>query len=841
MSIKKKLPLIFCLIVFFILVVNNAIHYVRSKSQLLKYNNQEISIIIKEVSLEVENTRNGALFVEDILARDLRTAAIAAKQFLPADYHDVTNEQLKQLAKETGVAHITLLAKTEDDIIGVKSSDPEEINMGTKDWGYWFDAYQQLFQLTPVSVGEGLTLPHYWSGPIEVASSNPDHIDKWGYYYDGTTNYIIDPYFRDKVLEYEKKFGPMKIIEDFTSQREILELSVFNPQKFGKKKEVVHLNGNTYTRISAEPIWYGTYNYTNSNQDASYIAKAIQTKKQQSYIADLNNKSVMKTFVPVFPANQEPYVIGLVYNYGLIKQELAQELKEHILLSIAIMIIVLIISFVFSQSITKPIGYIVDQVNDIAKGNFGKKLVVKRKDELGRLADNVNALSSDLQNYVNDIEQSRKVIEYQAYHDSLTGLTNRRFFHERLDSMINGRTPKKERLSIIFIDIDRFKQVNDTFGHNKGDEILKVIADRLRECFPDSNHPLITRQGGDEFLLLFIQYSLEETKAAAEQIINKLRHPYCIGGNEIFLGASCGISLYPEHNQDLDTLISYADMAMYEAKKAGGNRAVVYSNQLLKANLKRTQIESRLRKALEFKKLEVFFQPLMNAASQSIYGAEALIRWNDEELGLVSPEIFIPIAEEAGLIQPLWQFVMKQACRQVSQWNKGLTRPLTVSVNFSARQFEDAGLMVQQVKEILSECQLSPHQFEIEITESILMNYSKEILESLSTFQALGISISIDDFGTGFSSLSYLKNLPISTLKIDKSFIQDIQENLANSEIVEAIINLAKSLRLNVIAEGVEKEHQKEFLLSKNCWQMQGYLFSKPLNKDEFEEFLKKG
>ncbi|WP_235714646.1 EAL domain-containing protein [Neobacillus dielmonensis] len=798
-------------------------------------------MIVKEVSFQVENTRNGALFVENILARDLRTASIAIQHFLPADYHDVSNAQLKQLAKETGVSHITLLAKTENDIIGVKSSDPEEINMGTKGWGYWYNAFQQLFQLTPVSVGKGLTLENYWSGPIEVASSNPDHIDKWGYYYDASTNYIINPYFRDKVLEYEKKFGPMKIIEDFTSEHEILELSVFNPEKFGKKKEVVHLNGNTYTRISAEPIWYGTYNYPNTQQDASYISKAIQTKKQQNYIADLNSKRVMKTFVPVYPANQAPYVIGLVYYYELIEQELVKELKVHILLSIAIMIMVLIISFVFSYSITKPIGYIVNRVNEIAKGNFGKKVIVKRNDELGLLAENVNALSTDLQNYVNDLENSRKVIEYQAYHDPLTGLTNRRFFHERLHSIVNEPSSEKQQLSIIFIDIDRFKQVNDTFGHNKGDELLRIVAGRLRDCFPDKNQPLITRQGGDEFLLLFLQSSLKETEAAAKEIINSLRKPYWIGGNEIFLGASLGISLYPNHTQDIDTLISYADMAMYEAKKSGGNKAVVYSDQLLNANLERTQVELRLRKAIEAGSLEVYYQPKVNAATESIYGTEALIRWFDDELGAVSPDLFIPIAEETGLIQPLWHFVMKQACHQMYEWNQNLLQPLSVSVNFSARQFGDPVRMVEQVRAILSESQLKPSQFEIEITESILMNDSKEILEALSTLQDLGISISIDDFGTGYSSLHYLRNLPISTLKIDKSFIQDIQEDLTNSEIVEAIINLAKSLHLNVIAEGVEKEYQKKFLLSKKCWQMQGYLFSEPLNKYQFEEFIKKG
>lgn len=208
-------------------------------------------------------------------------ASLAIKQALPPKYQDITNEQLKKLAQEVRVSHITLLAKTEKDIIGVRSSDPEELNMSTKGWGYWYDAFKQLFDITPVTVGKGLTLPYFWSGPIEVASSDPDHTDKWGYYYDGSTNYIINPYFRDnEVLEYERRFGPGEVIKGFTKDRGVLELTVFNPKNFGKEKEVVYLNGNIYTRISAEPIWYGSYQYQNIQVDAAHISKAIKTKQK---------------------------------------------------------------------------------------------------------------------------------------------------------------------------------------------------------------------------------------------------------------------------------------------------------------------------------------------------------------------------------------------------------------------------------------------------------------------------------------------------------------------------------------------------------------------------------
>ncbi|MEH7502019.1 EAL domain-containing protein [Neobacillus drentensis] len=838
MSIKKKMPLIFCLLVFLILVTNNTIHYIRSKNQLLATNEIEIELITHEVSFQVENIRDGSLYVEDILGRDLRTASLAIKHALPPNYQDITNEQLKKLAQEVRVSHITLLAKKEDDIIGVRSSDPEEINMSTKGWGYWYEAFQQLLSLTPVSVGKGLTLPNFWSGPIEIASSNPDHTDKWGYYFDGTTNYIINPYFRDnEVLEYERRFGPGEVIKGFTKERGVMEITVFNPKNFGKKNEVVHLNGNSYIRISAQPIWYGSYKYPNVQADAKFIKKAIKTKQVQSYKDNLNGKSLMKTFVPVFSTPAEPFVIGLVYNYGLIEKELKHELFVYILLSFFIMIIVFIISLIFSRSITQPIGYIVEQVNEIAQGNFKNTLHLKRKDELGLLTENVNALAHDLQNYVNDLYKSKELIEYQAYHDPLTGLLNRRYLQEKLKLCIDRANDVGETMSVLFIDMDRFKQVNDSFGHNKGDEILKIVAERISACLP-SDKTIITRQGGDEFIILLMNFDINATKAAAEKIVNTLKKTYLLDGNEIFLSASCGISFFPEHTKNMDTLVVFADIAMYSAKKLGGNKFIVYSEKLIQSNIERSKLEARLRKAIEIGKVEVYYQPKMNVDSGTIFGAEALLRWNDEEFGFVSPELFIPIAEDIGLIHPLWEFVMKEACHQVSKWNRNSSTPISVSVNFSASQFQEPCSMVKQVHEILRESQLDPKNFEVEITESILLNNSTEIIQSLKSLRNTGIAISIDDFGTGYSSLSYLKNLPIDTLKIDKSFIQDIHEDYANSEIPEAIINLARSLHLNVIAEGVEKEHQRDFLLSKDCIQMQGYLFSKPLNREEFKQFL---
>ncbi|MFC0559206.1 EAL domain-containing protein [Halalkalibacter alkalisediminis] len=839
MSIKKKLPLIFTSLVLCILIANSTLHYMRSKEKLIEFNEKEIELITQEVSYQVENSKNGALYVEDIIARELRTASIAIQNALPPKHEDVTNEQLSQLADELMISHITLLAETEDDIIGVKSSDPHEINMSTNEWLFWYDAFKQLFSLSPVTVKEGLALPNYWAGPVEVAASNPDHTDKWGYYYDGSTNYIINPYFRDnQVLEYEKLFGPANIMERFTDKLEgVLELTVFNPKSFGQETEMMHQNGNSFIRIVDQPIWYGTYEYGNQPLDAQLVETAVQTGESQNYLEEIDGKMVTKTFVPIHTDTSDPYVIGVTYDYSLIQKELEKESWQHIMLSIPFILIVLLTSFVFSSSITRPIGYIVEKVNEIAQGNFGGKLDLRRKDELGHLAQNVNALSTSLQNYVTDLEQSQEVIQFQANHDPLTELFNRRYFQEQLHQRMDHAKTVGETVSVLFIDIDRFKDINDTLGHAKGDQIIQLTSERIKSSLTMGNH-VLARQGGDEFVILLSGLEVEEIKGIARNIVTSINQPYLLDGNEVVLSVSCGISLYPDHTENMDTLMIYADGAMYAAKKQGGNQAIVYDEEINKEKNKKLRMEARLRKAIKNQEIEVFYQPKIDARADVITGVEALLRWTDEELGFVSPEVFVSVAEETGLIHPLWEIAMKKACTQVNKWNEQREEPLSLAVNFSAKQFHDPASLVKQVKEILAECQFAPNHFEVEITESTLLFNSEETIKALKDLREYGISISIDDFGTGYSSLSYLKTLPIDCLKIDKSFIQDIKENYCNSEIPSAIINLARSLRLEVIAEGVEEEYQKEFLLKNNCYHMQGYLFSRPVRGEELEDFL---
>ncbi|WP_375346596.1 EAL domain-containing protein [Priestia megaterium] len=837
MSIKKKLSVFFTLLVLCILLANNTLHYIRSKNRLTEFNQREITLVTEEIAYEVENSKNSASYMEDRMGQELRTASIAIQQSLPADYHDISNDQLKQLAKKLMISHITLLAPVEGDIIGVKSSDPKEINMSTKEWGYWYTSFQQLLSQQPVTTTKGLTLPHYWSGPIEVASSNPNHIDKWGYYYDGSTNYIIDPYFRDRhVLDFEKKFGPTNVMNRFTENLEgVLELTAFNPKNFGKRNQNVYLNGNKYIRIKDQPIWYGTYSYRNTERDKTSIQKALKTGKSQSYTAEINHKKVLKTLVPIKEKNSPAYVIGVVYDYGLIEKELQQELIKHLLLSLPFIFIVLIISFVFSTSITRPIKHIMEHVNQIAKGNFGKVLNVRRKDELGGLVANINHLSHFLKTYVDDLKKSQEESEYHAYHDFLTGLPNRRYFKEELNRrLIESKEKSIRHVAVLFMDIDRFKDINDTLGHSKGDQLIQLIANRIKECLPPANN-FLTRQGGDEFVILFSDFTPEEVEGITEKIMAYVQQPCYIDSDEVFVSISSGLSFYPEHSTNLDTLITYADVAMYASKRQGGSKVSIYHDSLNQKQAEKVHIETRLRKAIQKGDIDVYYQPKIEATRNVITGVEALVRWNDAELGFVSPEAFIPIAEEAGLIQSLWEVVMKKACSQVSKWNKDRNEKMTLAVNFSPRQFQDPIVLVKEIQHFLSLHRFDPTWFEMEITESTLLMNAEETIKALHLLKKYGISISIDDFGTGYSSLSYLKKLPIDCLKIDRSFIQDIQEDYSNSEIAQAIISLSQSLKLQVIAEGVEEEYQKAFLMKNGCDHMQGYLFSKPLAAKDFE------
>jgi diguanylate cyclase (GGDEF)-like protein/PAS domain S-box-containing protein len=439
-----------------------------------------------------------------------------------------------------------------------------------------------------------------------------------------------------------------------------------------------------------------------------------------------------------------------------------------------------------------------------------------------------------------DITERRRAeerIQYQAYHDALTGLPNRLLLHDRLTQALGHAHRLGRLLAVMFVDIDHFKLINDTLGHAVGDRLLQGLAERLVTCVREDD--TVARMGGDEFTFVFGGMARPEDAARmAEKVLQAVGQPFPLDGHDLHITASVGIAVYPADGGDPDSLLQSADAAMYRAKEQGRNNYQLCTPGMNDRALERMVLEGRLRRALEGDELVLYYQPLVNAATGAVVGTEALLRWEHPERGLLMPDEFIPVAEESRLILPIGQWVLGAAARQLRSWHEAGLTDLRMSVNISARQFQQPGL-VASVREALDGAGLAPRFLELEITESIAMSnvgWTAEVLEAL---QDMGIRISIDDFGTGQSSLSYLKHFPLSTLKIDRSFVSDIAVDPEDEAIVNAIIALAHVLGLSVIAEGVETEDQLAFLRRAGCEEYQGYLFSRPVRPEALLELLR--
>jgi diguanylate cyclase len=489
-----------------------------------------------------------------------------------------------------------------------------------------------------------------------------------------------------------------------------------------------------------------------------------------------------------------------------------------------------------SKKYINPIIHLMKFVKEIENRNLINPPYLRRNDEIGQLSKGIHFFTERMVQYQNEIEVQQDIIQYLENHDPLTGLANRHAIKNHLDVIYDRSKDNGSEIAFIYVEIDRFKQVNDTLGHLKGDLLLQSIAQRIKKIVPHG--ALVGRQGGDEFIIIMEGLKLEIVKSYVEKILASFQEPFELEGIQLYAHPSIGMSLFPLHTNKLSTLVTFADIAMYTAKELGGNRIVIYSEYMNKLSEEQIQMEGRLYRAIENGDIEVFYQPQVNALTNQIIGAEALVRWNDEKLGYIPPNIFIPIAEENGLIQKIWEIVMEDACSNLVQWNSQLETPIKVAVNLSAKQFVEPNQLITNIIDICSKHDMEPGWLEVEITESILLNNTEMTTKALKQFKEIGIEISVDDFGTGFSSLSYLRDFPISKLKIDQSFISDIDGELSNSEIALAIINLASSLKLGVIAEGVEQEYQKEFLVRNHCYEMQGYLFSKPVPSHVFGSLL---
>ncbi|WP_223898915.1 EAL domain-containing protein [Sulfurovum sp. TSL1] len=455
------------------------------------------------------------------------------------------------------------------------------------------------------------------------------------------------------------------------------------------------------------------------------------------------------------------------------------------------------------------------------------------------LLKDTNGSDIGIVGYLRDITERKKTEEalhYQAHHDALTGLPNRVLFMDRLEQGIQKAKRHKEGLAVFFIDLDKFKHINDSLGHSVGDEVLKIIAKRLQDIIRKED--TLARLSGDEFTIIMEELrDPNDTSLLGEKILKTLAEAILIHDQKLYVSGSVGISFYPQDATDAQSLLKYADTAMYRAKEEGRNNYQYYAPQMTELALKRILMQTSLRQAIDNEEFMIYYQPQIKASTNILIGVEVLIRWNHPTLGVLMPDDFIPTAEESGMIAEIDQWVMKTAMPQISQWYKEGLNPGVLGLNISIMQLDKINFL-QQVEASLQSNDFDPAWLELEITESQMIKRPDEVITKLHQINALGIGISIDDFGTGYSSLSLLKRLPINRLKIDRSFVRDIPEDEEDVAIVKAIIALAKSLKLDLIAEGVETSEQKAFLIDHGCTNIQGHYFSRPLTTEEMHALL---
>ncbi len=487
------------------------------------------------------------------------------------------------------------------------------------------------------------------------------------------------------------------------------------------------------------------------------------------------------------------------------------------------------------------------------KNNFSTEVIMRKKDGSEIICDvSFSLLRNDIGEvtgyigYLQDITQQKeteklleeqtKLLKHQAYHDMLTALPNRMLFHDRLEQAIAQAKRNNEKFALLFIDLDQFKNINDSLGHHIGDEVLIEAANRLRSTIREQD--TLSRLGGDEFTIILRDIdSVQNTTTVARKIIASIKEPMQIASQTLYISSSIGISIYPDDTTIAENLIKYADAAMYRAKDEGRDNFQFYSSEMTTIAFEKVVMENSLRVAIKEEQFEVYYQPQYDIQNNTIVGMEALVRWIHPSLGIISPVKFIPLAETTGLIVDIDRIVMKTAMQQFVQWYEKGLNPGILALNLAMRQLKEEDF-ISYLLGTMQELHFKPEWLELEITEGQMMSNPNLSIQKLQRLYQLGIEIAIDDFGTGYSSLSYLKKMPLSKLKIDQSFVHDIPDDEDDVAIIKAIIALGKSLNLSLIAEGVETEEQKEFLVHEKCDYVQGYFYSKPIHHEEMTKLL---
>ena len=436
-----------------------------------------------------------------------------------------------------------------------------------------------------------------------------------------------------------------------------------------------------------------------------------------------------------------------------------------------------------------------------------------------------------------DLMEQKNILNFQAHHDILTKLPNRILFNNRLEQSIEKAKRNKLKFAVLFIDLDHFKEINDSLGHAIGDEVLKIITSRLKNAIRKED--TVARLGGDEFTIILEELTLaQDASLIANKILKSLTVPIEIENSKLYVSSSIGISIYPDDGKSVQNLLKFSDSAMYKAKDEGRNNYQYYDSTMTELAFERVVMEASFREALKEEQFIVYYQPQIDAVENKLIGVEALVRWQHPTMGLVSPSKFIPLAESTGLIIALDKFVMKTAMTQIAQWYMQGLNPGVLAMNLAVKQLQKKDFCTT-FEILMKKVGCKPEWLELEVTEGQIMTRPEEAIKVLKKISDMGIELSVDDFGTGYSSLAYLKKLPIDKLKIDQAFVRGLPDDEEDAEITKAVINLAQSLKLKIIAEGVETIEQKEFLVKNGCKNIQGYFYSKPIPADEMEKYLK--
>lgn len=559
-------------------------------------------------------------------------------------------------------------------------------------------------------------------------------------------------------------------------------------------------------------------------------------------VADFNKE---RSFIKGKELYPDFYLFALLPESDLVPSSIRLALAVAAITLIAVILTTTALFLTLQHFIVRPVQTLQNMSREIGRGHLDIQNTLDSKDEIGELA----AAFADM---AGNLQRSDEQIRYIAYHDNLTGLPNRAMFGQYLRHVIADARRHAKQFALLFLDIDDFKRVNDTLGHQAGDTLLKEVAERLSTCLRQSDYvarvhafgepdELLARLGGDEFVILLPDINSPHAPSAlADRLLKALSAPVCLDEHEFYVGASIGITLFPGDGEDAETLTKNADIAMYHAKKQGKNDYQFYLQSMNILAHERLSLENKLRRALDNDELCLFYQPQVDTLSRKIIGLEALLRWRQPEEGMIPPGVFIPVAEETGLILAIGEWVINEACRQSRAWQTAGLPATRISVNVSGHQFgkQDLPSLIQTA---LQRYGLAPGCLEVEITESAIMENPDRAVEELTAIRDLGVGIALDDFGTGYSSFSYLHRFPIDTLKIDRSFIHNIGVTQDTSELVAAIIAMAHILKLRVVAEGIEIEEQLRALASTNCDVIQGYLFKPPVPADEVPGLLLTG